>query len=47
MGSMTTEHYRELSEKVGWLNLPAALLIALFQIVERLEEIRDLLKERR
>jgi len=46
MGDISIEDYKRIDAGVGWLNLPKALVLALFAIVDALSEIRDELRKR-
>lgn len=42
---MDAKVYQKLNDNVGWLNLPKALALALFGLIDVLSEILDELKK--
>lgn len=45
MGEVTIKDYEKINNGVGWLNMPKAIVMALFAIIDTLGEIRDELRK--
>lgn len=45
MGDITEKDYKQINDNVGWTNLPKAIVMALFAIINVLSEIRDELRK--
>lgn len=45
MVDVTEKNYNQINDNVGWTNLPKAIVLALFGIIDVLTEIRDELRK--